>query len=168
MFWAVVSTLISAALMLAVVKNNTINDFFSNYFSVKTEVVLVETDPIIIHKIQEVEKEVEWYYFDATGYSANDPKQGTNSTTATGKEIRKGMIAVDPKVVPLGTMVEIKDMGTFIAEDTGGKIRGNRIDIYFESKEEARQFGKQGIWVKFVEDEIWLAEILPEHVLSVE
>ena len=168
LFWVVVSGLVSAALILAIAKNNTINNFFSDYFPEKKEVVFIETEPIVFHQIVTVEKEVEWFYFNATGYSANDPAQGTNSTTATGKEIRKGMIAVDPKVIPLGTLVEIKDIGTFIAEDTGGKIKGNRIDIYFESKEEARQFGKQGIWVRFIEDEIWLADLLPDHIWSVE
>ncbi len=86
--------------------------------------------------IMEVEKEVEWYYFIASGYSANDSVQGTNNITATSKEIKEGMVAVDPKVIPLGTKIEIKDMGIFIAEDTGGKIKGNRIDIYFDTKKD--------------------------------
>ena len=43
-----------------------------------------------------------------------------------------------------------KDMGFFIAEDCGGKIKGNRIDIYFDSVEEAENFGRQDIWIRFV------------------
>ena len=77
------------------------------------------------------------------------------------KEIQKGMIAVDPKIIPLGAKVEIKDLGTFIAEDTGSKIKGNRIDIYFETKEEARKFGRQVIWVRILDNNnIELAELL--------
>ncbi len=154
--------MVSAAIMLAVINNDTINALFGDYFPGKQEVVSEEKEPVIITKIQEVEKETEWYYFTATGYSANDPAQGTNSTTATGKDIRIGMIAVDPKIIPLGTSVEIKDMGTFVAEDTGGKIKGNRIDIYFESKADAKKFGRQGIWVKYEEDEVLLAELITD------
>jgi 3D (Asp-Asp-Asp) domain-containing protein len=58
---------------------------------------------------------------------------------------------VDPKVIPLGTRIEIKDMGIFVAEDTGGKIKGNRIDIYFDSKEEAKKFGIRGIWINIID-----------------
>jgi len=60
------------------------------------------------------------------------------------------MIAVDPDVIPLGTRIEIKNMGFFTAEDTGGKIKGNRIDIYFDSKKEAEEFGKKGVWVQII------------------
>lgn len=114
------------------------------------EKIIIKEEPVIISK---TEKEIiEWYYFVATGYSANDPTQGTDSVTATGKEAFEGIIAVDPKIIPLGTEVEIKDLGKFIAEDTGGKIKGNRIDIYFSSKAEAKEFGKQGIWLRMVKD----------------
>ncbi len=105
-----------------------------------------------VREVTEPKEDVEWYYFMASGYSANDPSQGTNNITATGKKIAEGMVAVDPEVIPLGTRIEIKDMGTFIAEDTGGKIKGNRIDIYFDSKEEAKNFGIKGIWVKMVDN----------------
>ena len=168
MFWIIISSLVSAALLLTVAKNNTINAFLSNYFPEKKEVVFVEREPVIVTEIREVEKETQWYYFTATGYSANDPAQGTNSTTATGKKISRGMIAVDPKIIPLGTEVEIKDMGTFIAEDTGGKIKGNRIDIYFESKEDAKKFGRKGVWIRYEEDGLRLAVILPDSKWKIE
>jgi 3D (Asp-Asp-Asp) domain-containing protein len=113
--------------------------------------IVVKQEPVIINKTET--KIIEWYYFVATGYSANDPTQGTDNVTATGKEAYEGIIAVDPKIIPLGTEVEIKDLGTFIAEDTGGKIKGNRIDIYFSSKTEASEFGKQGIWLRMVTDD---------------
>lgn len=99
---------------------------------------------------KEIEKKVEWYYFVATGYSGNDAAQGTGQKTATGKNIFKGLIAVDPKIIPYGTELEIKNIGYFVAEDSGSKIKGNRIDIYFESKAKANEFGKQGVWVRFV------------------
>jgi 3D (Asp-Asp-Asp) domain-containing protein len=114
------------------------------------EKIIIKQEPVIVNKTET--KTIEWYYFVATGYSANDLTQGTDNITATGKEVYEGIIAVDPKIIPLGTEVEIKDLGKFIAEDTGGKIKGNRIDIYFSSKTEAKKFGKQSIWLRMVTD----------------
>lgn len=52
-------------------------------------------------------------------------------------------IAVDPKIVPYGTSVEIEGVGVRVAEDCGGAIKGNRIDLLFETHEEALRFGRQ-------------------------
>lgn len=63
--------------------------------------------------------------------------------TASGKEAKAGRtVAVDPRYIPYGTEIII-DGQTYIAEDCGGAIKGNRIDIYFESHSEALSFGKQ-------------------------
>jgi 3D (Asp-Asp-Asp) domain-containing protein len=62
--------------------------------------------------------------------------------TATGTQATAGRtIAVDPKVIPLGTEVII-DGQSYIAEDTGGAIKGNKIDIFCESHEEAISRGR--------------------------
>ena len=127
-----------------IITGNTLN-------AVSEEKIVIKKEPVIINKTET--ETIEWYYFVATGYSANDPTQGTGSITATGREAYEGIIAVDPKIIPLGTEVEIKDLGKFIAEDTGGKIKGNRIDIYFSTKAEAKEFGKQGIWLRMVKEE---------------
>lgn len=50
-------------------------------------------------------------------------------------------IAVDPEVIPLGSRVYLEGLGTFIAEDTGGAIKGNRIDIFMRDHNQALQFG---------------------------
>lgn len=64
--------------------------------------------------------------------------------TSTEIKPRWGIIAVDPSVIPYGSRVYIpKFKKTFIAEDTGGAIVGNRIDIYVSSEKEARQLGVQ-------------------------
>ncbi|MCJ7471986.1 MAG: 3D domain-containing protein [Actinobacteria bacterium] len=156
LFWVLVSVLISFAVIIVLSQNDHIDSFL-----VKTETeIVVEKEPVYINNVKEIGKETEWFYFVATGYSANDPLQGTNNITATGKEIKKGMIAVDSKIIPLGTRIEIKDLGVFVAEDTGGKIKGNRIDIYFETKEEAKEFGRQTIWVRVLGNSIELVEAL--------
>lgn len=67
--------------------------------------------------------------------------------TATGTQATEGRtIAVDPEVIPYGTMVVI-DGHTYIAEDCGGAIKGNRIDIFMDSHEEALQAGVRTVEV---------------------
>lgn len=65
----------------------------------------------------------------------------SNGYTATGAKATQGVtIATDPDVIPLGTEVEI-DGHIYIAQDVGGAISGNRIDLYFDSHEDALQWG---------------------------
>lgn len=146
LFWVLVVSLLSAALLLLFSEDynfNSVLPFLKN-------AELPQREKVVVREVKEVKKEVNWYYFVASGYSADDPVQGTNDVTATGEEVREGIIAVDPDVIPLGTKVEIKEMGVFTAEDTGGKIKGNKIDIYFDSKKEAKDFGRKGVWVKII------------------
>lgn len=158
LFWTLVAFLLFITALSIFYKNDKVNSILPGLrgeeSSEKEKIVIREVSEII-----EVEKEVEWYYFIVSGYSANDPVQGTNNITATGKEIKEGMVAVDPKVIPLGTKIEIKDMGIFIAEDTGGKINGNRIDIYFDTKKEAKEFSRKGIWVRIIDNSYELADL---------
>lgn len=62
-------------------------------------------------------------------------------TTAMGTRARVGEIAVDPSVIPLGTNVYIEGVGPRRAEDTGGNIKGNTIDIYMATQAECIQWG---------------------------
>jgi 3D (Asp-Asp-Asp) domain-containing protein len=65
--------------------------------------------------------------------------------TATGTTPRWGTVAVDPQVIPLGSrlMIEGFEGMIFVAEDTGGAVRGNIIDVWFDDPEAARRFGTQ-------------------------
>ncbi len=70
----------------------------------------------------------------------------TGTVTATGTTPKWGTIAVDPRVIPYGTKVYIPQFNkTFIAEDTGGAIKGNKIDIYMGSRSEAITWGRRSI-----------------------
>lgn len=158
LFWTLVAFLLFITALSLFYKNDKVNSALSGLGVEES----LKKEKIIIKEIMEVEKEVEWYYFIASGYSANDPAQGTNNITATGKEIKEGMIAVDTRVIPLGTKIEIKDMGIFKAEDTGGKIKGNRIDIYFELKKEAKEFGRKGVWIKIIGNSYELADLFKD------
>ncbi len=88
----------------------------------------------------------------ATAYAPgpHDNDQWGNKTFI-GTQIRPGVIAVDPKVIPLGSQVYIQypdGHGTYaVAEDTGGAIKGNRIDIAKWTVNEAEDFGIQDVKV---------------------
>ena len=84
----------------------------------------------------------------ATAYS---PHEQGGRRTASGTKVRRGIIAVDPNFIPLGTRVFIPGYGHAVAEDIGGSIKGNRIDIAFDTYEEAMAFGRQDVKIYIVE-----------------
>ena len=66
--------------------------------------------------------------------------------TATGTKAKYGTLAVDPKVIPYGTKVYIKELDkVFTAEDCGGGIKGNKIDIFMGSETDAYSWGRRTI-----------------------
>ena len=68
--------------------------------------------------------------------------QWANGITATGTTATANhTIAVDPRVIPYGSTVYIEGLGTFVAEDCGGGIKGNRIDIFYNTHSEALNSG---------------------------
>ena len=81
----------------------------------------------------------------ATAYTAED--SGNTSHTSRGHVVRKGLAAVDPLVIPLGTRLFIPGYGYAIADDIGGSIKENTIDLAFETYNEAIQFGVQRVTV---------------------
>lgn len=82
--------------------------------------------------------------YEITAYCACEECCGkTDGITATGTKATAGRtIAVDPDIIPYGTEVIIGGH-SYIAEDCGGAIKGNRIDIYFNSHDEALEYGRQ-------------------------
>jgi len=70
--------------------------------------------------------------------------------TATGLTVGRGVAAVDPSVIPLHSLLYIDGYGYAIAEDVGGAVKGKRIDLFYESKDDALEFGRQDIEVKIV------------------
>lgn len=81
----------------------------------------------------------------ASAYTAHD--SGNSSYTYRGNPVHKGLVAVDPAVIPLGTRLYIKGYGYAVADDIGGAIKGNRIDLAFDNRDEALQFGVQKVTV---------------------
>lgn len=82
----------------------------------------------------------------STGKSEDHPQYGI---TASGAKVAEGRtIAVDPKVIPMGWWVYIEGLGFRRAEDKGSAVKGNKIDVYFDSEDYAKRFGtKQGYTV---------------------
>jgi 3D (Asp-Asp-Asp) domain-containing protein len=58
-------------------------------------------------------------------------------------------VAVDPNIIPLGSLVYIEGIGWRIAEDTGRLVKGRTIDVYFDTYEDALEFGKKSIRVYY-------------------
>lgn len=85
------------------------------------------------------------YTMEATAYLPTDG--GGSGVTATGMYAQHGVVAVDPNVIPLGSRLYIPGYGEAIAADTGGAIRGDRIDLCMESYGECMQFGRRYVEV---------------------
>lgn len=80
--------------------------------------------------------------FSMTAYSSQEAGIGTR--TASGTRVTEGRtIAVDPSIIPIGWWVYIEGVGFRRAEDTGGAIKGHKIDVYYESLSRANQFGRK-------------------------
>ena len=83
--------------------------------------------------------------FDATAYSVK-------GETAKGTSARKGVVAADPNVLPLGSEIQVENAdghsGTYRVEDTGPAVKGHEIDIYEPNHKRAKRFGRKKVQVK--------------------
>ncbi|MFC0270865.1 LysM peptidoglycan-binding domain-containing protein [Metabacillus herbersteinensis] len=90
----------------------------------------------------------------ATAYTASC--EGCSGTTATGVDLKANpdekVIAVDPNVIPLGSKVYVEGYGYATAEDTGGAIKGNRIDVFIPTEGAAISFGKREVNIKVLNE----------------
>lgn len=93
--------------------------------------------------------------YESTGKKPGDKWYGI---TASGTKARPGVVAVDPDVIPLGTKLYVEsldgtpDYGFCVAEDTGGAIKGNKIDLFFSTAEEVAKFGRRKVKVYILEN----------------
>jgi 3D (Asp-Asp-Asp) domain-containing protein len=85
--------------------------------------------------------------FEATAYSLE-------GKTRTGERVRKGIVAADPKILPLGTRIRVEGAGAYSGEytvsDTGRSIRGREIDIFIADDAEAKRFGRKRVDVEIL------------------
>ena len=68
-------------------------------------------------------------------------------STALGVPVRKGVVAVDPKLIPLGTKLHVPGYGPGLAADVGYAIKGKVIDLWFPSMAKARQWGRRTVTI---------------------
>lgn len=89
----------------------------------------------------------------ATGYDPSPEHNGGNRTGrgATGLKIGHGLVAVDPKVIPLGTRLYIEGYGYAVAGDTGGAIKGMRIDLGHDTRSGAMRVGRRTVIVHILD-----------------
>jgi 3D (Asp-Asp-Asp) domain-containing protein len=84
--------------------------------------------------------------FPSTSYVAT--AYSLRGKTASGRMVSRGLIAADPRVLPLGSRVRLEHpgyTGEYLVADTGGMIRGKRIDIWIPTSGEAMRFGKRTV-----------------------
>jgi 3D (Asp-Asp-Asp) domain-containing protein len=86
--------------------------------------------------------------YECTGKRPTDPGYGI---TASGMAVQHGVVAVDPRVIPLGTPLFVEGYGYAVAADTGAAIRGNSIDLFMHSVSDARNFGRRTVTVYILE-----------------
>ena len=141
-------TIVVFVFVTILIHTRTIND---QNRPVTTETLLtVESEQETLLQVEEtvVQEEPEPEYitktFKLTAYCPCMQCCGkTDGITASGTKATEGRtIAVDPNVIPFGTEVIINGH-TYIAEDKGGAIKDNRIDVYFDSHQDALEFGVQ-------------------------
>jgi len=85
--------------------------------------------------------------YTATAYSLR-------GRTASGKPAARGLIAADPRLLPLGTRVRIEAgefSGEYVVADTGGMVKGRRVDIWTPTSREAMRFGRRAIKLTVLE-----------------
>lgn len=118
-----------------------------HYEKIETTTKIVENSVESVEKCVFAPKETQSQYIEKqmtiTAYCPCNKCTDGDGITSTGTVPKQGRtVAVDPKNIPYGTEIII-DGHTYIAEDCGGAIKGNKIDLFFDSHEEALKFGVQ-------------------------
>lgn len=89
--------------------------------------------------------------FEATGYCPCSICCGnSNGITASGTTATAGRTVAMSSNYNFGTKIEIQNMGTYIVEDRGGAIQGNKIDIFFNTHSEALNFGRRTVYLRVI------------------
>ena len=93
-----------------------------------------------------------WFLFGSPVYDYGKMKGKPKivGRTASGTTARPGTLAADVRVFPFGTRMEIPGYGTGVVEDIGGAVKGNHVDAWFESHEEARAWGVKKLKARVV------------------
>ncbi|MGB9660696.1 MAG: 3D domain-containing protein [Moorellaceae bacterium] len=88
---------------------------------------------------------------EITAYTAHDRGMDGKGMTYTGLPVDRGVLAVDPQVIPLGSIVWIPGVGYTVALDTGSAIKGNRADLFMQDRQKALEWGRRMVKVRVLE-----------------
>lgn len=106
-----------------------------------------EVEPSLV-KIEENEN---YMIMEATAYTKSIEEGTHRGITKSGTQVSRGTVAIDPRIIPLGTKIYVEGYGHAECLDTGGAIKGNRIDLYMDSREECFEFGRKNVKVYIIE-----------------
>lgn len=119
----------------------------------KAKVVAVGTKVVAAQVSRGTSASGKEFYVIATAYTPYC--DGCSGTSAAGINLRSSsdlkVIAVDPNVIPLGSKVWVEGYGYAIAGDTGGAIKGNKIDVLVQTKQEANKWGRKKVRIKVLD-----------------
>jgi len=92
------------------------------------------------------------FVINASAYTASADECGkSDGITASGEEVKEKETIACPRQFPFGTKLHIDGFGTYICQDRGGAIKGNKVDIYMKTKSEAFAFGRRKLLAEVVE-----------------
>lgn len=92
------------------------------------------------------------FTINASAYTAAADECGkSDGITASGIMVEEKRTIACPPQYPFGARLEIDGMGEYVCEDRGGAIKGNKIDIYMETKKEAFAFGRRNLTARFID-----------------
>lgn len=98
-------------------------------FFVEKEIEKQQKNEIVLYATGYYHPEEDQDFYATNSYE-NDLELNGEGITASGKRVKKGDVAVDPSVIPLGTEFYTEEYGRLIARDKGGRIKGDRVDIF--------------------------------------
>jgi len=88
----------------------------------------------------------------ATSYTKSVEEGTSKGITKSGVPVSRGIVSVDPKIIPLGTKLYVEGYGYATALDIGGAIKGNKIDLYMNSKKEVFKWGRRNVKVWIIKE----------------
>nr|DAH92591.1 MAG TPA: lytic transglycosylase [Bacteriophage sp.] len=155
--------IVASAALITALNFNVIFPVYYLYDSLSSQqksVTQSQSPTVVVEPYQKAsahEEEIAGLHFVATAYTAAEDECGKPvghpdyGRTASGEMVRRGIVAVDTDVIPMHSLIRIEGAGdlsgVYEVKDTGGAIKGNRIDIYVPTKHEAYKFGKRNIKV---------------------
>ncbi|MCO1599862.1 3D domain-containing protein [Desulfosporosinus nitroreducens] len=104
--------------------------------------------PVVARKqVSRSSQQIERRAMTITAYTKDDEGMNGRGITTSGERVRQGLTIAAPERIPFGTEIHIPVLGTFVVSDRGGAIKGNRLDLYMERREDALRFGVQRLEV---------------------